>query len=158
MLDSKYDNTFKSIISAGWAVKSDGNVEAVTGYFALIELPSNDAERAELIDAVADSLDPDQLAELGDLTPGWFVSWEDSNGIIRVYRQDSQAVAEHRYADLERDYAVWSQAQECIPGDDVLLISDTGYTLGSWHTYVKFTDGSYQCSCGMGAYERLVKA
>src|SRR5689334_16906680 len=51
-VNTELTKAFRQIVTAGWANKSDGNVEANTGHFALITIEPN--EMPELIDAVFD--------------------------------------------------------------------------------------------------------
>ena len=49
----------QKIITAGWANRSNGDVNAPTGHFALIDLPEN--EMPELLDAMSDELDESEF-------------------------------------------------------------------------------------------------
>lgn len=110
VLDAKYDNLFKQIVTAQWGVKSNGDVESPTGYFGLVEIPSHVGERNEMRDAVFGD-EPFSDDEFTNLTSwpdaGWYITQEMDSGIIWVYRMASQAGAEREYAKLERTYAEW---------------------------------------------------
>ena len=103
LLDSQYDNLFKAIISAGWNVKSDGDVEAPSGFFALVEVPDHPGELSEMQDAVGDETIDDEWPDCG-----WYVTREDSDGLIFVYEQSSQRVAETAYDKLQDDFLDWA--------------------------------------------------
>lgn len=103
-LGAKYDNLFKAIITAGWNVKSDGAVDAPTGFFAVVEIPSHEGELEQMKDAV----DPDGDLTWGDdLQPGWYFTYEDDLGFIHVYKAASKHFAEVAYADAEKQYSEW---------------------------------------------------
>lgn len=112
LLDSQYDSLFKAIISAGWNVKSDGHVEASAGFFALTEIPDNMPELEQMQEAVDNSATVD--TDWPDA--GWYVSTENSDGIIFVYEFPSKSAAEDAYEKLEADYTAWSDDNE----DEVL--------------------------------------
>ena len=82
LFQDRYDNLFKSIISAGWANKSDGNVEAPTGAFAVVEIPRPLGELAEMKAAVED---PD-LEKFDWPPPAFYFCSENSLGQIYVWQ------------------------------------------------------------------------
>jgi hypothetical protein len=104
LLASKYDGLFKQIITAGWAVKSDGNVESPLGYFALVEIPSSSGERDEMSGALELNEHDQQLFE--ELTSAWFITREMNTGIIYVY-QCGELFAKTWYDRLEKIFLMW---------------------------------------------------
>lgn len=97
------DTAFKAIVAAGWAMKSDGNVEAPTGYFA--KIPISKEELPELMDAVFGHVDdPDEVT----IEPGYYVTKENSDGIIWIWKYNAKFLMDSHYASLEREYAEWS--------------------------------------------------
>lgn len=115
LLHSDYDNLFKAIVTAGWNIKSDGDVEADTGSFALVEIPDNVHEMADMRDAV----EPD-----GDLAAwpdsGWFVTSENTDGLIYVYEFRTQHDAEVAYDKLDDEYTAWCIDADADESDDGL--------------------------------------
>lgn len=107
LLDSKYDSLFKTIVTAQWNVKSDGNVESPSGFFALVEIPLSFSERFEMMRAVEDAIDAESAFLLGNMDGGWYLTQEDNNGIIYVYQMETELQAQRFYKDLERTYADW---------------------------------------------------
>jgi hypothetical protein len=96
------ENAFKQIITAGWAMKSDGNVEAPCGYFAKIPIEPN--ELSDLLDAVFDGEHPGEEA---NIEPGYYVTKEDSAGNIWIWKYDSKFMMDSMYTAFEREYAEW---------------------------------------------------
>ena len=122
------DNAFKQIISAGWAMKSDGNVEAPCGYFAKIPIEPNELD--ELMNAVFDDDPPESRIE-----PGYYVTKEDSNGLIWIWKYDSKFMMDSMYAAFEREYIAWSKptyllsCNNCgVAFDDIQLAHEHGPT------------------------------
>jgi hypothetical protein len=105
-LSAKYDSLFKTIISAGWAIASDGNVEAPCGYFAKVEIPEHDGERNEIREAVTHS-DPDLGKLFDELEPGMYLTQENEAGLIWVYFASDVAIHDC-YVQLEGEYTEWS--------------------------------------------------
>ncbi len=105
LLDAKYDNLFKQIVTAGWGVKSDGHVESPTGYFGLVEIPSHLGERVEMVAAL--ELDGDDTLLFNEIERGWFITQHMDSGIIYVYEMKIKNHAETVYQQLERIYAEW---------------------------------------------------
>jgi hypothetical protein len=99
----KYDALFKEIVLAGWATRSDGNVDSPTGYFAVVEIPDHLHELAEMRDAV----DPDSSLVTDWPESGWYVTVENSDGLIWVFRAGSQLQADTAYDEQVLAYADW---------------------------------------------------
>jgi hypothetical protein len=110
---SKHDNLFKELITAGWCVKSDGNVEAPTGYFSITEIPDHHGELVEMRDAITCDADraPDEYQFLDNWPEsGWYFTTENSDGIIYVYKVDK--VSANRFFDeYSRQYSAWDDNQ-----------------------------------------------
>ena len=77
--------TFRSIVTAGWANLTDGNVESPQGYFSLVHIEPNELS---------------QFAEFGvPVYPGTYLVEEDSNGNTSLTE----------YLTLDRGLKVWNQ-------------------------------------------------
>lgn len=107
MIHGTVHGAFRSIVSAGWNVKSGGDVEANTGHFAIVEIPTQDGERAEMRDAVF-SDNPDEEKVFDSIPAGWFVVIEDSQGNIGLVKADDKAEADQIFGIYEADYAEWA--------------------------------------------------
>lgn len=109
LADSKYipnhDEIFRQIISTGWAVKSNGDVDSPSGYFAVVEIPGDTGSLAEMRDAVEPHGEYRYLTNWPD--PGWYVTLENELGQIFVYKTGSQITAMGEYYRLEADYERW---------------------------------------------------
>ena len=102
MSNGSTEGVLKSIIEAGWGVKSDGHVGASTGYFAVVEIPTSHRERLTMRDAVF----PDDLQDaeaFDDVPAGWFFVVQDASGEIS-YSQDSQAVVDNMFETAQSVY------------------------------------------------------
>lgn len=107
MLYGTVEGVLRSIITAGWNVKSDGEVEATTGHFAIVEIPEHHGERLQMRDAVfLDELDP---AEVFDKMPsGWYFVVEDSQGNVNFVQAESKADSYRLFHKAEAEYAQWT--------------------------------------------------
>lgn len=107
LLHTDYDNLFKAIVTAAWNIKSGGDVESVTGSYALVEIPTFPGELAEMQDAVDDDTIEDEWPDCG-----WYVTIEDSDGLIYVYEFHNQRDAELGYDKLDDEYSDWCESAE----------------------------------------------
>jgi hypothetical protein len=110
LLDAQYDNLFKTLVTAEWCVKSDGNVEAPTGYFSITEIPAHEGEFREMYAAIEDSLEPEFTVDEAWPAAGWYVTIENSDGVIFVYEVINEAEAKYIFAELEKQYLDWTDA------------------------------------------------
>jgi hypothetical protein len=100
--DSRRDELLYTMSVDGWAIASDGNVEAPTGWFAY--MTNTPAEIAEIKQAFPDFSDvPD--AEI----VGSFYLSEDSNGFFTVTESTKSGVVEAFNADVEA-FNAWSDS------------------------------------------------
>ena len=92
--------SFRTITLGGWANLSDGDVEAPTGFFALVHIEPN--ELAELKAAFDD--------EYGFVLPmpGSYLYGQDSNGNSSVTEYLTLDRALEAYNQLSREFALWS--------------------------------------------------
>lgn len=110
LLHDEYDRLFKAIVGGGWANHSGGNVEAPTGYFALIHIKPNEVQ--EMHDAFED-----EVGELVGLAngirdlAGYYLTREDNNGLIWVvaYRRWTDAL--DAFGKYEADFAEWDDEE-----------------------------------------------
>ena len=99
------EGAFRAVVTAGWGVKSSGDVEAPTGHFAVVEIPEHAGERAEMRAAVFDG-DAEAAEGFDCLDAGWYLVTEDSNGNVS-YSRDSQVWVNRRFDELDAAYALW---------------------------------------------------
>lgn len=96
----EFDNFFKELITAGWNVSSDGDVESPFGHFATVEVPLDNGELNEMGDAMEWSSDQ-------PIPPrGWYFCRENSDGIIFVYHSTEVAV-KAIFEAYSKEYAKW---------------------------------------------------
>lgn len=101
------DAAFKQIITAGWNVKSGGDVESPQGFFAVIEIPAHKGELADMIDAV--ELSDEDVATLPQA--GWYFTVENEHGqIVTSFLgegEDGREASLSNFARLEVSYNDW---------------------------------------------------
>jgi hypothetical protein len=95
---------FRQIVTAGWANKSDGNVEAPGGHFALVSI--SDDEYDELVDAVFDG--QDMSGQPRESYLGHFIVEEDSDGNTELIECKNLHEAENVYHSALREYNIWA--------------------------------------------------
>lgn len=107
MIYGTIEGVFRSIVNAGWHVKSDGHVEFPVGYFSVVEIPAHEGERAEMRDAVFS--DDEVEAEAFDkVEAGWYFVTQHNDGNVYVTLCNGEDDADQRYANLESVYADWA--------------------------------------------------
>lgn len=97
------DNAFKAIISAGWANQSDGNVEAPTGFFSIIDMST---ERDMLREVLAESALDDAL---GQIEPSWYLTMENNQGILYYAQAKDEAAAQEWFKSLCEKFYEWDE-------------------------------------------------
>jgi hypothetical protein len=96
------DNAFKAIIANGWANQTDGDVEAPTGFFTIIDMST---ER----DMITEILGEADLAEaMEHIESKWYATTEDSNGILSYWDTD-EAGAKEYFKQMQKRYFKWSE-------------------------------------------------
>lgn len=106
LIHHRYDNLFKEIITAGWNVSSDGNVESSWGFFAITEIPSHPGEFADMVTAVAPDTEVGEFRQMvRELPAGWYFTIENSDGLIWVYQCESELQAKHIFESRLKDFS-----------------------------------------------------
>lgn len=107
-LHSQYDSLFKAIVNGGWANESDGDVAAPSGAFALITIEHVEAPSVWGAFGNEDYLTEGQLLWMwsGQLA-GYYVTVENSDGIITVWTYDSPEGARNAFNGLEAQFGQW---------------------------------------------------
>lgn len=113
LLHEQYDRLFKSIVSGDWANESEGDVEAPTGFFSLILIEYNECEEVWNAFASYPDLSDCQMKVLwSGMLAGYYLTTEDSNGIIRVYAYDEPDDARRAYEALVHQFGEWYDADQ----------------------------------------------
>lgn len=94
---------FRTIVTAGWANQSDGNVEAQGGHFALVTIMPSELQ--ELTEAVFDQ--PGNELDGALIRPGAFILFEDSAGNSTLIEYASERSAQNQYDECEARYNDW---------------------------------------------------
>jgi hypothetical protein len=108
-MDPKYDSLFKALVTISWTERDDGDVEASSGYFALIHIEAGKAYKDSLEEELGVLLQEDFIMP----DPGWYVSKELNTGIIYVYDCHSKTRAVAEYEATLDEYIKW-----CDDDDD----------------------------------------
>lgn len=117
--------TFRAIVDAGWANKSDGDVEAPTGHFAFVSIAPN--ELSELLDAIG------HHESFGPPMPGVYLVIEDSDGNTTLLEYYVESGAKMAFNMMAREYAIWNaNCPNC--GDE--------------GPYDRLHGNVHKCSCG----------
>ena len=107
LLAPRYDNLFKLIVTSGWCVKSDGDVESSAGYFSLTEIPSHPGELKEMYEAISSGVLTTEFSLDRWPDAGWYVTTELNTGLIFVFEHKSKEAAESGYAEALEEYERW---------------------------------------------------
>jgi len=104
-LSIQYDDLFKVLVASGWCNESDGSVEAPTGYFSYISYEEKD--KAAFADLLSHQDYAQHLeARFMELEFGWYLTREDSNGLIWVW-YDTEANIKAAYKYLVKEFSEW---------------------------------------------------
>lgn len=100
------DNAFKALITAGWSNMSNGDVEAPTGHFAIIDMIT---ERDMLRDVLAES---DLADALDSIEPKWYGVRENSDGLVFLESFDCEWHARKWFDQQEELFETWESNTE----------------------------------------------
>lgn len=105
-------NSFKQVVTAGWANKSEGDVESPLGHFALICFTDNEAQ--ELYDAVEIGREYDDgRRQYPLIEPGNYLFCEDSDGNGAAYSFSFEWEATEVFDRRCHEYFEW-----CVKTED----------------------------------------
>jgi hypothetical protein len=92
-------NMFKALVTAGWANESDGDVESVTGHFAIIDMST---ER----DMMRDVCEEMGVKWVDGIAYNWFTLREDSQGFMH-YEATNERGAHKWFNEMQERYSLW---------------------------------------------------
>lgn len=101
----------QAIISAGWNIQSDGEVDSPTGHFAIVERPAHPGELNDMLAAIEDQEDPDNIHIIHafeELNAGFYEVIEDSNGLVHINGPVSREQANTWFHATESAYSQWN--------------------------------------------------
>ena len=87
---SNLETALTTIITAAWANRTDGSVEAPVGAVSLVDCTT---ERDMLARILGEALDYDGAPDLIDVPHKWFVVRENSDGLVFVTEYDTEREA-----------------------------------------------------------------
>lgn len=94
-----------------WSMESDGNVDAPTGFFAMMENLPNDMEG--IIDAFPDELNVMvEARESFSNLIGWFLLYHDDQGFFSVVEYNSLSDLRGAFRDLQAQYEEWGNNED----------------------------------------------
>mgnify|MGYP001791810815 CR=1 FL=1 len=107
---SARDEVLHAMSVQGWANRSDGNVEAPTGFFAIIS--NSPAELAEVVAAFDEEIEGTEDSDFSTSElVGHFVLVEDSQGFVGVYDYSTELGARVFYDELEDTFSKWDEEE-----------------------------------------------
>ncbi len=98
------ENLASALVTEGWANQSDGEVDAPSGHFAIIDATTEREIMADLTEYVGE--------DFSAVPAAWLLVEHDDQGFVTVTECDSEADAQARYAALEAIYVAWDSATE----------------------------------------------
>lgn len=122
LLSGQYDRTVRELTTLDDTLASSGNVEAPTGWFAILEITS---------DAYQRTVEMGWLQENGLEQPdlpdgGWYLYTQDNNGLSMVYECEDGDHADELYSLLEERYSEYELGE---PTDRELAYLDASKRL-----------------------------
>ena len=115
LLDSRHDKILHTLITWGWANQSDGDVQAPTGYFALMEVPDGDSQWQSVVEECRVSLRLDTSDRDTVPAPGWYILQETDQGIKYTFETRNQLHAEFLDKALVEEYGTWAYEGDGAP-------------------------------------------
>lgn len=112
LLHLKYDNFFKALVARDLVADATGNVESPSGYVALVNIPKDIYQFSEIVELISDLGGLDELFD-EDGHPskfpaaGWYVTLENSMGMIFVHEFQREADARAAYIADHETYLKW---------------------------------------------------
>lgn len=108
MHDSPRDQVLEAMAGNGWAIETNGHVEAPTGWFAVVV--NEEAEVPEITDAFEMEIVEAGLLDLSQLI-GNFLVQRLSDGSIRVYEHPAKFQALGHYDRMCETFIAWDDDQ-----------------------------------------------
>lgn len=138
-LHSQYDPFFKVAAGLDIANEADGNVEAPCGWFALIDMRTDNSHE-EVVKGVYDLVPP--VSDEETPAPGFYVAQEDSNGLIFVYEFETREASVKYYHELMDSFNEWlghedDDADRPLRAHDYTWIAAWGAMMSSAPWYIE---------------------
>lgn len=108
-MKSALESVMQYIITAGWNKISDGDVNAPTGHFAIVEVPTNNNELADIVDAIRDEADGNEIVALCTAPRGWYLVVENDQGQVFVNGPFSEESTNLMYNITQADFSEWDK-------------------------------------------------
>lgn len=102
---SNLETALTTIITAAWANRTDGDVEAPSGHVSIVDCTT---ERDMLASILEEDLDYDGAPTIDDVPDKWFVVREDSHGLVFVSEYDTEREATVEFDALVAIYDEWA--------------------------------------------------
>ena len=108
-MDTALESLFKAMMSEGWFINSDGNVDSPQGYFGYVT--NTEAELSEIYDAFSDVVEVYGVPATEDIVGSFYASI-DSNGIIHIYNMGNYStMAKDAFDKSLSEYIKWNDSQ-----------------------------------------------
>jgi hypothetical protein len=103
-VNTAFEALMKAMLLHGWFSKSGGSDESPLGFYGYVT--NTKAELNEVFDAFADVVKAYGYPAEKDMV-GSFFAHINSDGVIHIYRQDSDAAARRQYELHNIEYSEW---------------------------------------------------
>lgn len=104
----------QAIISAGWNNQSDGDVEAPTGHFAIVERPAHPGELNDILAAIEDQDDPDNIHMIHafeELQAGFYEVVETDMGHVHIAGPVTSEQATEWFQGEQHAFTMWADIE-----------------------------------------------
>lgn len=98
---------FEALVNSGWADDANGDVEAPSGYYAMISTTAE--EVSTVLSEFSDVLGVYGQPSPEDIT-GFFLIRQDSQGFTYVDRYDSREQLQAAFRELDQVYSAWAES------------------------------------------------
>lgn len=107
-MKTPFESVVQAIITAGWSNQSDGDVDAPTGHFAIVEVPALDKELADMVDALLDTVDGEEVVALCTAERGHYMVVETSEGQVHITGPFKEAPAKFWFLSMQKTLEEWT--------------------------------------------------
>lgn len=108
-MDTALEALFKAMMNHGWFIRTDGEVEANTGFFGYVT--NTEAELEGIYDGFDDVVTAYGKPKTEDIVGAFFASI-DSDGIIHITRTETDKEAKRLFFETVERYNKWCEATD----------------------------------------------
>ena len=101
------ESIMQALITAGWNNKSNGDVESPTGHYAVVEIPKDDNELADMVDAILDMATGAEIVALCTSGRGFYTVTENSYGHVFINGPYTEKQTTEWFESKDDAYGEW---------------------------------------------------